>query len=427
MCDASFTDEPGKPGTPEVVDYDTDFVELQWKRPEEDGGSPITGYIIEKRDKYNPTWEKCAEVDGDTNRGKVNDLVEGTQYEFRVRAVNKAGPGEPSEASKSHLARPKNLPPKIDRKYMLDVKVRAGSFFDFDVPVIGEPPPSKEWSLKGVTVMASDRIKITNEDYNTKVRVMEAKRSDSGVYTLEARNVNGKDSATLNVNVLDVPSPPEGPLKVDNITKNGCNLKWRPPKDDGGSEIQYYQVEKMDTENMRWVPVAEATTTFARVDHLIEGHDYQFRVRAVNKQGESQPLTGMDTITAKDPFAKPDKPGTPVATDWDKDHVDLEWAPPKKDGGSPITGYIIEKRPRFGQWEKAAEVPGDKTSARVPDLTEGQEYEFRVIAVNKGGPGEPSDASAPVVAKPRFSEFRILLKLVDDKFVDQKNFLHQNN
>lgn len=104
----SFVDEPGKPGTPSVADYDTDFVELQWSRPDEDGGSPITGYIIEKRDKYSPIWEKCAEVDGDVNKGKVADLVEGTQYEFRVRAVNKAGPGEPSDASKSHIARPKN-------------------------------------------------------------------------------------------------------------------------------------------------------------------------------------------------------------------------------------------------------------------------------------------------------------------------------
>lgn len=104
----SFADEPGKPGVPTVSDYDSDFVELEWNRPQEDGGSPITGYIIEKRDKYSPTWEKCAEVEGDVNRGKVNDLVEGTHYEFRVRAVNKAGPGEPSDASKSHLARPKN-------------------------------------------------------------------------------------------------------------------------------------------------------------------------------------------------------------------------------------------------------------------------------------------------------------------------------
>lgn len=44
---------------------------------------------------------------------------------------------------------------------------------------------------------------------------------------------------------------------------------------------------------------------------MIEGHDYNFRVRAVNKQGESLPLTGQSPITAKDPFNKPDKPGTP--------------------------------------------------------------------------------------------------------------------
>lgn len=47
-----FTDQPSKPGTPEIKDYDKDFVELQWARPSEDGGSPITGYIIEKKDKF---------------------------------------------------------------------------------------------------------------------------------------------------------------------------------------------------------------------------------------------------------------------------------------------------------------------------------------------------------------------------------------
>jgi Immunoglobulin I-set domain/Fibronectin type III domain len=230
----------------------------------------------------------------------------------------------------------------------MDVKIRAGANFDFDVPVIGEPPPSKEWSLKGNGLINTDRIKISNENYNTKLRVIDAKRADSGVYTLEAKNINGKDTATVNVVVLDVPQPPEGPLKPDSITKSSCSLFWRPPKDDGGSEITHYTVEKLDTENMRWVPVAEVTGTTARVENLIEGHDYNFRVRAVNKQGESLPLTGREPITAKDPFGKPDKPGAPEPTDWDKDHVDLEWTAPKKDGGSPIKCYIIEKKTRFG-------------------------------------------------------------------------------
>lgn len=51
------------------------------------------------------------------------------------------------------------------------------------------------------------------------------------------------------------------------------------------------------------------------------------------------------------------------------------------------------------------DVPGNKTKATVPGLVEGEEYEFRVVAVNKGGPGEPSDASKSVVAKARFSEY----------------------
>lgn len=230
----------------------------------------------------------------------------------------------------------------------MNIKIPAGKTFEFNVPIIGEPPPTKEWQLKDVVLTNNDRVKIVNEDYNTKLRISDAKRSDSGTYQIMAKNINGKDVATVNVTVLDIPSPPEGPLRADNVTKSSLTLQWKPPKDDGGSEITHYTVEKQDTENMRWIPVGEAVSTSMRVDHLAEGHDYNFRVRAVNKQGESAPLTTVESITAKDPYGKPDKPGIPKATDWDKDHVDLEWTPPKKDGGSPITGYIIEKRPKHG-------------------------------------------------------------------------------
>jgi len=56
----------------------------------------------------------------------------------------------------------------------------------------------------------------------------------------------------------------------------------------------------------------------------------------------------------------------------------------------------------YRNWEKAAEIPGNQTKGTAPGLTEGEEYEFRIIAVNKGGPGEPSEPSRPVIAKPRF-------------------------
>ena len=56
-------------------------------------------------------------------------------------------------------------------------------------------------------------------------------------------------------------------------------------------------------------------------------------------------------------------------------------------------------------WEKAAEIPGDQTRGTAPNLTEGEEYQFRVIAVNQAGPGEPSEPSTSVIAKPRFGTY----------------------
>jgi len=53
------------------------------------------------------------------------------------------------------------------------------------------------------------------------------------------------------------------------------------------------------------------------------------------------------------------------------------------------------------RWEPGVEVAGTETKATVPNLTEKEEYEFRVIAVNKGGLSDPSDPSEKVIAKPR--------------------------
>lgn len=70
-----------------------------------DGGSPVTGYVIEKREKGSPRWIKAVETVGPDCKGKVDNLDEGTEYEFRVRAINDAGPGEPSDASKPITAK----------------------------------------------------------------------------------------------------------------------------------------------------------------------------------------------------------------------------------------------------------------------------------------------------------------------------------
>lgn len=103
-----FIDEPGKPGRPELKDWDKDFVELAWTAPKEDGGAPIEKYIIQMHDKAGRGWVDAATVPGEKTAGRVENVEEGHEYEFRIVAVNKAGPSEPSEPSKSVIAKPRH-------------------------------------------------------------------------------------------------------------------------------------------------------------------------------------------------------------------------------------------------------------------------------------------------------------------------------
>ncbi|KAJ8930893.1 hypothetical protein NQ314_016314 [Rhamnusium bicolor] len=100
---------------------------------------------------------------------------------------------------------------------------------------------------------------------------------------------------------------------------------------------------------------------------------------------------------------EPSKPKDVQVVDWDKDHADLTWNKPDSDGGAPITGYVIEFKEKFGKdWKTGIEVPGDQFKGTVPGLKENGQYEFRIRAVNKAGPGEPSDTTKPIIAKCRF-------------------------
>jgi predicted phage tail protein len=201
---------------------------------------------------------------------------------------------------------------------------------------------------------------------------------------------------------------PEGPFKITDIHKEGCSLKWNPPLDDGGSPIEHYVVEKMDTENGRWIPVGRSKDPKMEVVNLTPGQEYKFRVSAVNAEGDSEPLEAQESIIAKNPFDEPGAPGIPEATDWDRHFVELKWTPPTNDGGSPVTGYIVEKREKGNtRWTKAAEFRTPECKGKVDNLDEGVTYEFRVRAVNEAGPGEPSDARKAVVTKPRKRKFDI--------------------
>lgn len=115
----------------------------------------------------------------------------------------------------------------------------------------------------------------------------------------------------------------------------------------------------------------------------------------------------------------PDAPGTPDATHVTGNSITLGWTRPRSDGGNEIKHYILERREKKSlRWVKvSSKRPITELRHRVTNLTEGNEYEFRVMAENGAGVGpasstsrlfkckEPTSApSAPTVIKVGFPE-----------------------
>ena len=309
----SYLDKPSKPGTPEITDYDESSADIRWAPSESDGGSPITHYIIQKREGGSTKEEDWVKVDVlDTPTGneplenKVVGLVERSKVQFRVIAVNKGGESEPSDPSPVHTVKHRKLKPRIDRTNIEGgVKsAKVGGRIALDVDVIGEPCPETTWTLMGAEVTTKDNITVVHTEYNTKLTVEAGTRRNSARYKITATNIHGKDEEFVELVFLGRPGAPMGPLEVYGVTEDSCKLSWRPPEDDGGLPIKEYLVEKMDKETGKWVPVCRTPpeTTNCPVKGLQPGHEYLFRVKAVNEEGESEPLTADKAIIAKNPY-----------------------------------------------------------------------------------------------------------------------------
>jgi len=93
-CSCVYADKPTAPLDLKVVDRHKDYVSMTWKAPKSDGGSLITGYVIERREGSRTTWTKVGETSSETRKYKATRLTEGTEYAFRVAAENSIGVGE---------------------------------------------------------------------------------------------------------------------------------------------------------------------------------------------------------------------------------------------------------------------------------------------------------------------------------------------
>uniref|UniRef100_A0A8B9T2V5 Titin n=1 Tax=Anas platyrhynchos TaxID=8839 RepID=A0A8B9T2V5_ANAPL len=426
-------DKPGPPTGPVKVDEVTaDSITISWEPPKYDGGSSINNYIVEKRDTSTTTWqivssvflswgkpiydggseiqgyivEKCDVSDGEwaictpptgikNTHMEVEKLVEKREYKFRICAVNKVGVGEHADVPGSVIVEEKMEAPDLDLDMELRkiVNVRAGGSLRLFVPIRGRPTPEVKWGKMDGEIREAAIIDTTSSF--TSLVLDNVNRFDTGKYTLTLENSSGTKSAFVSVRVLDTPSAPVN-LKIREITKDSVTLSWEPPLLDGGAKIKNYIIEKREATRKAYAAVVtNCHKTSWKVDQLQEGCYYFFRISAENEYGIGLPAETSDPVKVAE---VPQPPGKITVDDVTRNSVSLSWAKPEHDGGSKIIQYIVEMQAKGSEkWSECARV---KTlEAVITNLTQGEEYLFRVMAVNEKGKSDPRALAVPIVAK----------------------------
>ena len=111
-----------------------------------------------------------------------------------------------------------------------------------------------------------------------------------------------------NLNTDGSTEKPDPPIQVagQDPTSKSITVTWKAPDYDGGCAIQGYILEKMLKDGDRYeriIPSLVHGLSYV-VKELQEDMEYQFRVRAENAAGVSEPSRSTPLIKAADPVGK---------------------------------------------------------------------------------------------------------------------------
>jgi titin len=378
---------PGVPRSPEAFPGN-EAVTVTWINPATNGGSLITGYRVQ-RSRNNTNWTTLATTAPSARSYVATGLFNGTNYQFRVIALNAAGAGAPSAVV---AATPRPLPsaplsPAVqpgDQRAIVRWATPAGTGGS---PItayrVQQSTNGRDWTTVA-TRPATARSSILNGLTN------------GANHQFRVRAVNATGEGPPSAGVSAVPrSRPAAPGSLRAVPGDRrVTLWWTRPPSDGGSAITAYRIQR-STNGRDWTYAATRPGSASSVitTGLVNGTTYRFRVVAVNALGNSAP----SAVAPASPRTVPSAPRSTRSSVGNR-RVTVAWAPPATTGGSAITGHRVQRSTNGRNWTTVATRPATSRSVTMHGLANGTTYQFRVRALNAAGAGSPSPM---VAARPR--------------------------
>ena len=426
--------DPGAPGAPSGLTATADGstrIDLAWDEPLERGDTAITGYRIEWSADGRSGWRDLVANTGSTDRTHADTVAPQTTRHYRVSAINAQGPGSPSVAA--HAATGTGEP-GAPREL---VAAKSATNQAFEIDLAWEEPADRgdsditsyriEWSADGTSnwrALAAD-TGSTDRTWSD----VDLPSPTTRHYRVSAINAVGPGQAsnTASATTDDVVPPV---LRSADVRTPGLTVF----------------LLFADAINSATLPMASAFTVSADgyrvdvgyVDVIPVAGGISIRLRYISptiKRGQSVVVTYTDPNPGSDdatgviqdraghdaasfttgengvpafvngstvaPVA-PDAPTGLMAEAAGDTGIVLTWSPPAYNGGSAVTGYLIEVSPdgtggSFTTREANHDVREDGgedaaivTAYTHTGLLRATTRHYRVKAINAAGTGAAS-------------------------------------
>ncbi|XP_010846534.1 PREDICTED: contactin-5 [Bison bison bison] len=256
----------------------------------------------------------------------------------------------------------------------------------------GSPKPTISWKKGDKAVRENKRIAILPDG---SLRILNASKSDEGKYICRGENVFGSAEITATVSVKEPTrielTPKRTELTVGESIVLNCKAIHDPSLD-----VTFYWTLKgqpidFEKEGGHFESIRQASSADLMIRNILLMHAGRYGCRV---QTTADSVSDEAELLVRGP---PGPPGIVIVEEITESTATLSWSP-ASDNHSPISSYNLQARSPFSLgWQTVKTVPeiitGDMESAMAVELNPWVEYEFRVVATNPIGTGDPSTPS----------------------------------
>ena len=273
-------------------------VVLAWTAPASDGGSPITGYKVERSADAGVSWTVLTASTGSaTTSYTATGLTNGAAYSFRISAVNAVGTGTASTTA--------SATPDVVPGTPTSVATVSGN----GVATVSWIAPASNggtaltgftvaWTSNAVQGVISGSATVTAATTS----YMATGLVNGATYTFTVSATNALGTGAASASAAAVPYTRSGApsnLVATALAGGQANLTWSPPGDNGGAGVTGYRIERR-VGGGEWA-VLVSNTSSTLTSHLAIGLDpafsYEFQVSAWNAAGMGDLSTTSTAVT----------------------------------------------------------------------------------------------------------------------------------